>query len=497
MNIARVVFPRVDCDTFDLNSNYSEEIVELVNQGVGGVVLFGGNMRAVVRTVERLRDAAGDAPLLVAADCEFGLRMRFSEGTEFPDMWSWGSAADPELTRQAAAAIALEMKSIGIDWNFAPVLDVNTNPANPIVNVRAFGEDPALIAEHGVAYIRGMQDYGVIACGKHFPGHGDTAVDSHIGLPVLPFDRARLDAIEFVPFRSAIDAGVLSVMTSHLAVPNLDPSGDPATLSHAVVTGVLRNDLQFSGVAVTDALDMGAIVQQYGTEEAVVRGFLAGNDVLEIPDNPLRAIEGLRRAEREGRISPERILESRRRLDRLQAFRRGFTDETDRSLQGRWPDHSGLAATIAERGIRVQGSEQSLRVQKPVAALILHDERALRSAEHLRELLKENFGATVRSVEVGGALASTSFQEIHNALTGAETILLALMIRPRGGAGSISIGDEWEERVRSMNPNKTILMNFGNPYLLNDFFTACRIDAFSAAAPCVQAGVERLKSAPL
>ena len=494
--VARLLFPRLNCRQFVNDSRYEDEIRWLIAEGVGGFVLFEGDQQSVAESTRLVRKAAGDRPLLLALDAEFGLRMRLTDGTEFPDMWCWGSANEPELTQKGAAAIALEMRALGLDWNFAPVLDVNTNPANPIVNVRAFGEDPALVAEHGVAYIRGLQENGIIACGKHFPGHGDTAVDSHIGLPVLPFERERLEDVEFRPFTSALRSGVLSVMSAHLAVPAIDPSGDPASLSHVLVSDILRSELGFTGVVVTDALDMGAVVQTYGSEEAVQRAMLAGNDVLEIPDDPVKALQGLRRGVLEDRISLHRVNESCKRLDELVAFREGFEDVSDSIGQSSGTRHEELALDIARRGMKAQATGQLLSIDRPVMALILRDDRGERSAQLLETELREQYNAQVLAIEVGAEDHSEPDLTISERLATASTVILALMIRPRGGAGSVSPGKVGERLIASINTTTTevVLMNFGNPYLLKDFSPNMRLDAFSASAPSIVAAMDWLKS---
>ena len=491
--ISRTLFPRLNCRSFLDDSSYADQILTLVRQGVGGFVLFEGHVDDAARTIDMLRGESGPFPLLFAADCEFGLTMRFEGGVEYPDMWTWGSADDPELTRRAASEIGLEMRRCGIDWNFAPVVDVNTNPANPIVNVRAFGEDPERVAVHGAAYVQGMQQSGVIACAKHFPGHGDTEVDSHIGLPVLPFDRGRLEAVEFPPFRAAMQAGVLSVMSSHLAVPLLDHSGDPASLSRPIVTGVLREELGFDGVVVTDALDMGAIVEHYGTEEAVVRAFLAGNDVLEIPADPFSALEGLGRAVENGRISREQIARSLCRIDRLLEFRQEHQANSPVSEMGAL---DSAAALLAEKGIVVGGEIPRLdEMEDTPAVLILHDERAERSAGHLQKNLERMFGAQVWNMSVETSADSTRKAATVQAVVEAgKNLILVLMIRPRGGAGSVSIGPEGEKLLRSINLSGTAVLNFGNPYLLRDLATVWRVDAFSASVPSVDAVLALLKT---
>src|SRR6266403_1404196 len=214
-------------------------------------------------------------PLLIGADFERGSAMRLDEGTSFPTQMALAAASDPKDACTMGKITAIEARDVGVHWIYAPVADVNNNPENPIINTRSFGEDPARVAEFVSAYVRGVNENGGLATAKHFPGHGDTAADSHIDLPVIKADRARLDELELVPFRAAIEAGVGSIMTGHLNVPALEPdSNTPATLSHNILTGVLRKQLGFEGLVVTDAMDMGGITVRYAPGEASVRRIL-------------------------------------------------------------------------------------------------------------------------------------------------------------------------------------------------------------------------------
>ncbi|MGE3801798.1 MAG: glycoside hydrolase family 3 N-terminal domain-containing protein, partial [Candidatus Kapaibacterium sp.] len=233
-SISRHLFPRLNTLAFLLNGAYREDILSLVEQGVGGFVLFEGSVDDCAETISLLRRETPHQ-LLFAADCEYGLTMRFRRGIAYPSMMGLGEGNDLATTEEVARAIAMEMAAIGLDWNFAPVLDVNSNPANPIINIRSFGESPEIVAEHGAAYIRGMQSGGIIACGKHFPGHGDTTVDSHIDLPCLERSREGLERLELLPFRRAIDEGVLTIMSGHIAVPSLDSGKPPASLSPSIL----------------------------------------------------------------------------------------------------------------------------------------------------------------------------------------------------------------------------------------------------------------------
>lgn len=299
----------------------------IVEHRIGGVILFARNIETpdqVGRLTNELQamavQQAGGLPLLIAVDQEGGQVIRIQHATHLPGAMAFGAAADPDLAYRAARQVARELRAMGINLNFAPVMDVNNNPKNPVIGIRSFGEDPGLVARLGAATIRGYQDGGVLATAKHFPGHGDTDVDSHIALPTVPHDRERLDAVELFPFRAAIEAGVGVIMSAHVTFPAIDPTpGLPATLSRPVLTGLLREELGFEGLIFTDAMEMGAIVNTYGIKEAAVMAVQAGADVVLVgwPKDwrmALEAVTALEEAALSGKIAPERIDASVRRI---------------------------------------------------------------------------------------------------------------------------------------------------------------------------------------
>src|SRR5208282_37326 len=254
-------------------------------------------------------------PLLIGADFERGTAMRLDEGTSFPTAMALAAGGNPRDAYTVGKITALEARAVGVHWIYAPDADVNNNPGNPIINTRSFGEDPTRVAEFVTEFVRGVQENGGLATAKHFPGHGDTAADSHIDLPVIHADRERLDSLELVPFRAAIAAGAESIMTGHLAIPALEPdTNTPATLSSNILTGLLRKELGYQGLVVTDAMDMGGITVRYAPGEAAVRAFSAGADALLMPPVPDAAADALKDAVKSGRISHERLDASVRRI---------------------------------------------------------------------------------------------------------------------------------------------------------------------------------------
>lgn len=258
--------------------------------------------------------AAAPIPLLVAADLEMGTGQHFDEASRFPHAMAFGATGNPELAYRLGRLTALEARNAGVNWVLAPVADVNSNPDNPIINVRSFGGDPEQVAAFVAAFVRGCEAHGAIACAKHFPGHGDTSDDSHSRLATVKATRARLDAMEWIPFRAAIAAGVGSVMSAHVAVPALDPSGRPSTLSAPILQGGLRDALGYDGLIVSDALIMGGVTGTFSEEEAALEALKAGCDVLLMPPNPKRALEAVLAAIEAGDLSEARIEQSLARV---------------------------------------------------------------------------------------------------------------------------------------------------------------------------------------
>ncbi|WP_017716793.1 glycoside hydrolase family 3 N-terminal domain-containing protein [Kamptonema formosum] len=301
--------------------------------GVGGVLLPVGNAGDLLLRTRQVQSWA-KIPLLLASDIEEGVGQRFDGATWFPPPMAIGAVAakDPALAEQYAEKMgyftAQEALALGLNWVLGPVVDVNNNPDNPVINVRSFGETPAAVSTLATAFIRGAHQWPVLTVAKHFPGHGDTAVDSHLELPALPHSPERLQEIELPPFAAAIAAGVDAVMSAHLVISSWD-SEKPATLSHRILTGKLREELGFQGLIVTDALVMGAIAKKYGPNEAPILALEAGADILLMPVDPAGAIKAVCEAVGAGRISPERIRASVERI--WQAKRKIFQPKEEKA----------------------------------------------------------------------------------------------------------------------------------------------------------------------
>ena len=334
-----------------------------LGEGLGGVALFARNVQdpaQVAALTAALR--AERADVLVGIDEEAGDVTRFESrrGSSRPGNLALGAVDDPALTEEVARDLGRELAAAGVNLDYAPDADVNNNPDNPVIGVRSFGADPALVARHTAAWVRGLQSAGVAACAKHFPGHGDTAVDSHHDLPRIPRDRAALEEVELRPFRAAIEAGVQAVMTGHLLVPAIDPEL-PATLSRAVLTGLLRDDLGFEGAVITDGIEMRAVVDRFGFEGAVIRALAAGADAIcvggenadEATATRLRA--AIATAVAAGELAEERLVEAAKRVEHLAAWAAtSRAASTPAPWYGDRGSPIGLAA--ARRALRVTGA---------------------------------------------------------------------------------------------------------------------------------------------
>jgi beta-N-acetylhexosaminidase len=333
----------------------SREVEQLIERGVGGVILFSrnvGSSREVLALTNALKRRAA-RPLLVSIDQEGGPVARLKSGfTPLPPFRALGDANDAELSRAYGKMIGRELRAVGIDLDFAPVLDVDTNPENPVIGLRSLGTDPELVATHGVAFALGLADASVAPCGKHFPGHGDTQSDSHLALPRLPHVMDRLENVELVPFAAAARAGVPAIMTAHVVFEALD-SERPATMSAAVVGGLLRERLGYSGVVFSDDLEMKAIADHFAIEAVVTEGLTAGVDaflVCHSADLAHRAIDALVDAVRRGVLPETLVRAAERRVASLaDRFARGPAGEEGLVVIGS-EEHQGIVRRLVAEG---------------------------------------------------------------------------------------------------------------------------------------------------
>nr|WP_193394484.1 beta-N-acetylhexosaminidase [Paenibacillus sp. A3] len=363
-----------------------EHILDLIERRrIGGVILFTRNVQdpaqvaALTGKLQEAAQRAGTAPLWISIDQEGGMVARITEGVALmPGAMAIAAGGSVEAAYEAALVSGRELRALGINMNFAPDLDINNNPTNPVIGVRSFGEAPEAVAEYGAASIRGFQDAGVSATAKHFPGHGDTAMDSHLDLPTIPHSRERIEAVELVSFRRAVASGVDAVMSSHIVFPAFEPERLPATLSRRVLTGLLREELGFDGVIVTDCMEMQAIAAHYGTVQAAVLAVEAGADIVLISHSRQLqegALDALLEAVRSGRISEERIDASVRRLLALKRKRlaAGTPELHEAALRLVGCEaHRQTARRISKASVTLVKDEERLLPLRRVPTLVIH-----------------------------------------------------------------------------------------------------------------------------
>jgi beta-N-acetylhexosaminidase len=454
----------------------------VVKSGIGGLILF-----APARVYETAELANGfqkraKVPLLMAADFERGAAFRVTNATLFPPFMALGAAGSEDLAYEVGRVTALEGRALGIHVAYAPVVDVNINPDNPIINTRSIGADPVLVSRIADAFIRGVQANGMIATAKHFPGHGDTSEDSHSLLPTITADLDRLEKVELYPFRQAIAAGVRSIMTAHLAVPALDPTpGLPATLSTPILTGLLRGKMGFRGLIVTDALEMGGVTNAFSTEEASLRAVLAGVDMLLLPPDPARVISYLAAAARDGRIPMARIDQSVRRILEIKASlgldRHRYVDIDALRHRVAAKDSLELAARLFERSVTLVRNEGGVLPLPPapasLAVLALSSDLGdYFAGQPFVEAMRSRFPAAAAFYADG----DTGQDRLDEALAGAssaEVAVIGVYSRLADRKGSVGLDPRHIDLINRLaalpDGPKVVVVSFGSPYLLRHF----------------------------
>jgi beta-glucosidase len=445
----------------------------LLEAGLGGVILLGGSAAELALRCAQLRRWA-DQPLLLCADVEEGVGQRFDGATWLVPPLAMGRLFTREPERATALAerygrcTGRDARAVGLNWVLGPVCDVNNNPANPVINVRAWGEEPASAGTLAAAFLRGVQAEGVLCCAKHFPGHGDTSSDSHLTLPLLPHSRERLARMELPPFERAIAAGVAAVMTAHLMLPALDGER-PATLSKPVLTGLLRQELGFAGLIVTDALVMEAITGRYGAGEAAVLALEAGADLVLMPADADAAVGAIAAAVHAGRLDREALEASaerrRRALARVAAGARAANPEVAAT-----PDQalalelvrSSLEATPAGPKAPGPPGVNLVRLDSALAAAFLPPTAAavaLPEARGWRTLLVEGRSPSPWSGEAGAPLALERL--------GPGPVLLQLFVRGNPFRGSADSAEPWATALGQLVACNRLagLVVYGSPYL--------------------------------
>ena len=487
---AQMVWPTVMGDYSSSDSPQWETLRRLIQEErVGGFTISVGSPVEIAVKLDAMQRASR-VPLLFGADFEFGAGYRARGGwflpngidlggaVVFPPQMALGATGDTSLAYEQGRVTAIEGRALGVHVAYAPILDVNNNPANPVINTRSYGEDPALAARLGAAFVRGLQAHGMIATGKHFPGHGDTEVNSHLALPVVGVTRARLDSVELVPFRASVAAGVGAIMTFHGAMPALDSTGAPGTLSRKVLGDLLRGDLDFEGVVISDAMDMRGVLDKYGAVEAAIRAVAAGADVLIQPLDVRQTIDAVVQGVTSGRYdearidaSVRRLLEAKRRvgLDR----RRSVPIDSVRFVVGD-SDHVAIARTIAERSITLvrdsleQVPLSRLPRSRRVLSITLARRTDLAAGGAFDAELRRHF-STVRSELVNAdAPANAEWQRLLRVARTFDVVVVSSYVSHAWNATSAEAPKEFASFVKALVTarKRPIVVSLGNPYLL-------------------------------
>jgi beta-N-acetylhexosaminidase len=500
--VGQVLMPRFAGVYTSTDSDIYDQLTSLIHHAhIGGVIGFGGEEAvppvllnptygsitlgqplALASMLNRLQ-AVAPIPLLTAADFEWGVGMRMAGATNFPRAMAFGAAGDEALAVEAGRVTALEGRALGVHVNFAPVADVNNNPRNPVINIRSYGEDPARVGAMTSAFARGLQRGGMIATLKHFPGHGDTGVDSHLGLPIVAHERPRLDQIELAPFRAGIAAGAEAVMVAHVEMPTLDKTSGPATFSPQVVTVLLREQLGFHGLIVSDAMNMNAVTMLGTAGENAVKAFKAGIDVILDSRDTMDAFRGLKAAVESGAISRDRLEASVRRILTAKA-RLGLYRSRAVSLD-RLPDvvgtrrHAAIAQEVSDRAITLIKDERgSVPLRLPATASVLYlsaldypaQWRIAAPSRTIIPALRARWRDT-EAVEVSDATSPNELSLVRAMANRYEAIVAGIYVRTTSGSGRLDLAPPvvrlLQDLARSTATRKQpfVAVFFGSPYV--------------------------------
>ena len=510
--IGQMIMPFVLGNFAPEGTETHDRIVDVIEEeGVGGVIMSVG---APTDVAVKLNDLQRHSkyPLLVGADLETGAGFRFwgavhvptnialGGATIFPSLMAFGATGDPGFAYKLGRITALEARAMGVHLPFAPVLDVNSNPDNPIINIRSFGEDPEAVAAMGVSFVRGLQDNGLVATGKHFPGHGDTEVDSHLALPIIRAALARLDSVELLPFQAAIDAGMRGMMSAHIAVPELGGGFLPSTLTGRVLDDLLRSDMGFDGIVFTDAMDMSAVNRLYPRGEASVMAVLAGADVILMPPDVKQAIDAILEAVRDGRIPESRIDRSVMRLLRLKE-ELGLHDEREVPLERvpqivGIPEHVAVAQEVAERSITLLRNERDLLPllgtrQARVMSVTFRSRTDVLASRYFDARLRETYPRLV-TTRIDDGTNGEVYEDLRRRARSSNLVVVSVY---SNFAGRVDMPEETLEFINLLARERIthVVVSFGNPYLISEFPDAqAYVVAWSSAPVSQRAAADAL-----
>ena len=497
--VGQMIFPPFNSTYLSSDTDEYEALVKLIHEvHVGGVIAFGGSEPAPqvmlnntygttilgqpmeLASIHNRLQAISHLPLLTSSDFEWGVQMRIAGATKFPRAMAFGATGDPQLAYEAGKVVAAESRALGVHVNYAPVADVNNNPRNPVINIRSFGEDPAKAGEMVAGWVRGLQEGGMLATLKHFPGHGDTDVDSHLGLPIVTHPRERLEAIELPPFRAGIAAGASGVMVAHIELPAIDPEKQPATFSPKVLDTLLRPG--FEGLIYSDSMKMGAITRMAGPGEAAVRAVKAGIDViLDSPDSAAAA-SAIVAAVKAGDIprarveaSARRILEAKARLG-LHRNRSVNLEAVPLSVGGR--KHDAVARAISEKSITlIKDARNSVPLSTPKTGSVLYlsvldypsQWRIAAPSRKLIPALRQRW-PNVEAVEISDKSTTSELELVRAMADNYDAIVAGVFVRASSSSGRLDLAPPVVRmlqdiaRASDRRAQPFVAAFFGNPY---------------------------------
>jgi beta-glucosidase-like glycosyl hydrolase len=505
-----MVMPRLEGARLE-DSRYLEQLKILIRDGIGGFILFGGTVEHTPRRLRELQGLAG-IPLLISSDVERGLGQQLAGGTRFPSQRAVASAVNRRSKKDVSLLYAMldvvrtETRAAGIHAVFSPVVDVNNNPDNPIICTRAFGDEPEIVEWFGSRYIARLQKsrgprgrLELLACAKHFPGHGDTDQDSHSVLPVIRAGRARLNRVELPPFREAVKDGVGMVMVAHLLVPALDPE-NPTTFSKRTITELLREGMEFDGLIVSDALDMGALASTFSPEEIAVRAVEAGIDILLHPRDAAETIDAIVSAVNQGRLSSQRISES---VERIMAAktRLGLFDKTrQKAVRIDYRKNGLIARELGRKALRVVSGDRKLFPlphDGGIACFVLDDDNNRESGDVFVRAMRARCKHILAMVLTIGSEIPESL--VIDGIQASEFVIMAIYSRISAAKGHSGLDDRLRDvavkflKTVKSEKGKSVVISFDSPYLLDHFKDAdVRIAAYDRMDEIQQAVAELL-----
>ena len=488
--VGQMVVPRISGAYMPIESaEYQRYYDWVVRQGVGGVIITQGPPLEMAAKLNALQQIA-NVPLLVSADMESGPGQILTTGfilpygidngsaTRFPPLMALGAAGDEQLAYDLGKITAQEARAVGVHVTYAPVVDVNNNPNNPIINTRSYGENPSAVAKMASAHIRGLQENGLIATAKHFPGHGDTGSDSHINLPVITVAKTRADSVELPPYRAAINNGVEAIMSAHIAFPAITGDSIPATLNPKLLTGLLRNELGYKGLIVTDAMDMGAIIKNFGNTNAAVMAVKAGADELlqPLPQDVAPMIDAVTAAVQRGEIPESRIDDAVRRILTMKAKlglnKQRAVDLNNVSKVVGSANNQARAQDAADRSITLVRNKENVLPLQPtsrVLSVTYYDEYN----PFMTRTLQSTLGAALpnlRTIALSANTDSAALARVSAAIDSVDVVLFSPFLAVRAYKGQLAIPARISQLFNEAATRKPVILTaFGSPYILTEF----------------------------